>query len=149
MLAALTGNSGMNKLMGRVESKIANAKVAHMSNAKWRKLFQACEEYPQVIGGTSWKFIGYSSAIISTLCANSSLLDDERFADCDPSPYADLKEIEWVHIPMVFSDAHEDKHRPLPKQKNDISAITEHLNTYGNFPIIEVENGVNIIGYEW
>ncbi len=120
-----------------------------MSNAKWRKLFQACKDYPQDIGGTSWKFIGHSGAIISTLCANDSLLDEGRFGDCDPSPYADLKEIEWVYIPIVFADPHEDKQRPLPKLKNDISAIKEHLNTYAKFPIIEVEDGVKVIGYEW
>ncbi len=136
-------------LMDKIESKIFKAKVSYMSNAKWRKLFTACEDYSADIGGTLWKFIGHPTPIESSLCAANALLDNERFADCLPAPYACLREIEWVFIPSIFENPHSDKKRPLPKLNNDISAIKEHLSKYSKFPVIEGSNGIKIIGYEW
>ena len=75
-------------LMEKIDSRIVKAKVAYISNAKWRKLFIACEEYTVNIGCTLWKFVGHPTPIKDSLCVVDLLFDDERFADCPPAPYA-------------------------------------------------------------
>ncbi|WP_444929401.1 hypothetical protein ACJJIF_16415 [Microbulbifer sp. SSSA002] len=77
------------------------------------------------------------------------LHNNEHFNDCLPAPYAKLNEIEWILIPSQFEAPYSDKKRPLPNIFNDIEAIRVHLEKYANFPIIEVENGIKIIGYEY
>ncbi|WP_445363546.1 hypothetical protein ACJJIQ_02045 [Microbulbifer sp. ANSA003] len=133
----------------KIEQLIQRAKLAHMSNAKWRKLFKICGEYSQSIGGIMWKFVGCDTLINCTICVTDCLLDEERFADYFPNPYAKLNEIEWIFIPYKYSDPNSDPKRPLPLLENNLTALIEHLEKYCKFPITNTENGIKIIGYEW
>ncbi|MBT1065488.1 hypothetical protein KJY73_18015 [Bowmanella sp. Y26] len=133
----------------KIDKLVRSAKVAHMSNAKWRKLFFACEEYPENIGGVLWKFLDWDRHIECSICATDALLDDERFGDCSPAPYVSLREIEWIFIPAVYSNRHADAKRPLPNLSNDLRSIQEHLLKYSQFPLSIDSTGIRIVGYEW
>lgn len=132
----------------KTEILIQSAKVAHMSNSRWRKLFAASEQYSTVIGGVLWKFVAWDRPIEHSLCVTDCLLDDERFGDCLPVPYAALREIEWVFIPHYYDDPREDKKRKLPRLANDLPALIQHYQGYGHFPINEINDGIKILGYE-
>lgn len=133
----------------QIHEILKRVKVAHMSNVKWRKLFEACENFGEPIGGVRWKFIGSEDSFLCSICVSDCLIDDARFGDCDPSPYAKLKEIEWIEIPEKFDDPRSDAKRKLPEKRNDVLAIVCYLNSVGKFPIFKSEKGIRIVGYEW
>ncbi len=132
-----------------IEKILRGAKAAHMSNAKWKKLFEACEKYGEPIGGVSWKFIWSDASFKNTICVSENLIDEKRFGDCDPSPYAELREIEWIEIPRKYEDPKSDPKRRLPEKYNDISSLILYLSAIAEFPIIENQNSIKIVGYEW
>ena len=127
---------------------ISKAKACYMSNAKWRKLFYASEQFNVVIGGVRWRLIKSDHTFENDLNVLSAV-EGERFADCLPSPCLPLKYIDNIFIPAVYPNPKSDKKRHLPMLKNDLSCFKTHLNCYGKFPIFEHADGIEIRAYEW
>ncbi len=132
-----------------ISSVIQQAKVAYMSNAKWRKFFKACESCTSPIEGVEWKFVWSKNSFARSIYVSNALINESMFGDCPPSPYAQLREIDWILIPQLYKDPRSDSKRPLPQQTNDIDKILEHIKKYGQFPIFHTDNGFKILGYKW
>lgn len=132
----------------QIDQRIRQAQVCYMSNTKWRKLFTASESYTPLLGGVKWKLIAMDEPFENTLSVLSAL-EGDRFGDCLPAPYVELREIERIFIPRFYRDPHEDKKRKLPVLENDLDRFQVHLRNYGQFPIFEWEHGIEIRGYAW
>jgi hypothetical protein len=112
----------------RIDAAIARAKAAHMSNAKWRKLFQ-------VLSGRGfqlrWKFIGDDRVFEEWPPHEDAILDD-CLGDVLPYPYGPYREIDWIEIPAEHADLTE-----------------ELLDNIGRFPKTRTEFGLRVAGYSW
>lgn len=130
------------------ELLISKANVRYMSNTKWKKLFLASENFVGVIGGAVWKIVGSESTFINNLNVSGLLENNARFGDCLPSPYLELKNIESILIPKSYNCRESGIRDPLQKD-NDLKGFKAHLESYGNFPIFESSDGLEIRGYDW
>lgn len=130
------------------ELLISKANVRYMSNAKWKKLFLASESFGGLIGGVVWKIVGSDSTFINSLNVSDLLENNAYFGDCLPSPYLDLKSIESIFIPRSYSCRERGFREPLQKV-NDLKGFKAHLESYGNFPVFESADGLEIRGYDW
>lgn len=133
----------------KIIAKLNSAKASYMSNAKWKKLFAAFDSFAGKIDSVKWKFVFNETASKNNIRGVLSCLEGNRFGDCHPSPYAELRYIDWILIPAEFEDPRSDNKRALPKLKNDIVQFKMHLKKHGEFPIFETKDGLMIKGYEW
>ena len=132
----------------RIELLISKANVRYMSNTKWKKLFLASESFGGVIDGVVWKIVGSESTFINDLNVSDLLENNTHFGDCLPSPYLELKSIESIFIPKSYN-CRESGMRESIQKDNDLNGFKAHLASYGNFPIFESADGLEIRGYDW
>lgn len=142
--------NNLDERQRRINSKITSATVTYMSNAKWRKLFNAFIDYPGNINGMRLKFVD-DERLFSKFGTLGPYEDDEvRFRDEMPSPYAPFREIDFLLIPKTFKNPNADPHRVLPDLQNDLCSLKSYLDKIAKFPIQTCENGsIKILGYQW
>ena len=100
-----------------------------MSDAKWRKLFEALRELG--FGPLQWKFIRDDRVFVQPVPPATAVLE-RTLGDVLPYPYGPFREIEWVEIPAERA-----------------AAVVESLIAIGRFPIHQGESGVRVVGYDW
>lgn len=139
-----------DKRQRRINSKITSATVTYMSNAKWRKLFNALKDYTGNINGMQLKFVD-DERLFSTFGIPGPCEDREvGFGDEMPSPYAPFREIDFLLIPKTFKNPNADPHRVLPDLHNDLCSLKSYLDKIAKFPIQTCEDGsIKILGYQW
>jgi hypothetical protein len=133
----------------RIDGRIASASVRHMSNAKWRKLFNSLHGYDGRLAGLSIKFVRDDSMYGVPRKLGPYTENETRFYDEHPAPYKPFREIEFVYIPEVFRDPSPSANWPLPDLENDLEALVEYLNSIAQFPIQHCDDGIKVVGYEW
>ncbi|WP_417762989.1 DUF6678 family protein [Shewanella sp.] len=127
-----------------------SATASLMSNAKWRKLFEAAARMQPQLGGVQWQLLKNKQPTVAELAVADCLLDDnQRFDDCGPFPCVELRDIDWIFIPHQFTDPHSDPKRPLPPKHNDVAGFIALLAHSGQFPVQRNEHGATITGYVW
>jgi len=137
-----------NELQNRIDRKIASAKVAHMNDSKWRKLFNALVEQPEGSAGMRIKFVNDKRLLATFETLGPYAADETRFRDEMPSPYAPFREIEFLLIPKSLPSL--DRKRRLPDFYNDLAALITYLDGVAKFSIQTCEDGsIKILAYEW
>ncbi|MCH1925300.1 hypothetical protein L9G74_01610 [Shewanella sp. C32] len=127
-----------------------SAQASLMSNAKWRKLFEAAAQMQPKLGGVEWQLLGNDSTVIAELdVADALVADNSRFDDCLPFPCMELRDIDWIFVPKQFADPRSDAKRPLPAKDNDVAGFIALLAQMGQFPLQQNAQGVTIFGYQW
>lgn len=116
----------------RIARKIARAKVCHMSNAKWRKLFAALHELPDAPLVIGLKLI--NRAVLSVPTPGPDFEHDDNFGEYGGISYIAFSHIEWIGV----SNSHASN-----------SELISHLAAYGQFAIREEDEGILILGYSW
>ena len=142
--------NNLDERQRRINSKITSATITYMSNAKWRKFFNALIDYPGSINGMQMKFIG-DERLFSNLGNIRHYEDDEvGFRDEMPYPYGQFREIDFLLIPKTFQNPKANSHRVLPDLQNDLCSLKSYLDKIAKFPIQTCEDGsIKIIGYRW
>lgn len=127
-----------------LEYKKASQKysVSHMNNSKWLKLFSAWADSDVEIDVSYWKFIESEHEEVHCLPKVYDLLQN-RFADGRFQPF-EYKWILSIFIPQ--------KYKPVPnvglEREQDIERLKSIAEALGQFPIFDIENGIEIRGYE-
>jgi hypothetical protein len=120
----------------------ARFSVSYMSNAKWRKLFIALAKADLNISKAEWSFIDSEHTMILPLPSKRDLLE-YRFADGRFQPF-EYKWILSIKIPRQFRL--KDKVGYFVKQ--DVELIKRIASDLGEMPIFEIEEGIEIRGYD-
>ncbi|MGY8872259.1 MAG: hypothetical protein ACKVJE_17620 [Pseudomonadales bacterium] len=127
-----------------LEYKKASQKysVSHMNNSKWLKLFSAWADSDVEIDVSHWKFIESEHEEVHCLPKAHDLLQN-RFADGRFQPF-EYKWILSIFIPRTY--------KPVSnvgfKREQDIEKLKSIANSLGQFPIFDVDSGIEIRGYE-
>ncbi|MGI2033676.1 hypothetical protein ACRQ1B_14885 [Rhizobium panacihumi] len=118
----------VTKAQQRDDAAISRMMASNMSNAKWRKLFDALVALE--IRQLRWKFVrdGYIYDAGLSPVADSYL--ETGLGDVLPSPYGPYRNIEWIEI------AEEDAERVLAA-----------LQPIGLFPFSRSANGLKVVAY--
>ncbi|KAI9130682.1 hypothetical protein [Acaryochloris sp. CCMEE 5410] len=139
-----------DEIQERINWKIASAAVAYMSDAKWRKLFNALVSYSGNIHGLYLKFVNDERILLLDSIPGPYKANELGFRDEMPSPYIPFREIDFVLIPNAVQHPKADLNRPLPDLSNDIASIILYLENIAKFPIQNcVDGSFKILGYEW
>lgn len=124
--------STSNDTEQRIARKIARAKIRHMSNRKWRKLFTALHDLSKRCPVIEIKLIGQQVLRVPT--PGPTFEHNDNFGECGGISYVPFSHIECVRI------------------SNDVienDALINHLRKFGQWPICETHEGILILGYEW
>jgi len=127
-----------------LEYKKANEKysVSHMNNSKWLKLFSAWTESGIEIEVSHWKFIDSDHEETHSLPKSHDLLQS-RFADGRFQPF-EYKWILSISIPRTY--------KPVSnvgfERNQNVDELKSIAKTLGQFPIFDIENGIEVRGYE-
>ena len=113
----------------RIDATISRASACHMSDAKWRKLFESLRELG--VGPLRWKFIRDDRIFVQPVPPAPAVLE-RMLDDVLPYPYGPFREIEWVEIPAERG-----------------AGVVEALSAVGQFLIHQGELGVRVVGYTW
>ena len=111
----------------RVDAAIARASAAHMSNAKWFKLFAVLRGLH--VGPLRWKFVRQDDTAECPVPPEWGVRP-EGLGDVLPYPYGPFREIEWVEVPAERA-----------------AGVLEALAAVGQFHIRQLDSGVRIVGY--
>lgn len=142
--------SHSDEIQERINRKIASAAVAYMSDAKWRKLFNALVNYSGNIHGLCLKFVNDERILLFNDIPGPYEANELGFRDEMPSPYTPFREIDFVLIPPTIQHPKADSNRPLPELSNDIASIILYLENISRFPIQNcVDGSFKILGYQW
>lgn len=140
--------NNVNESERRIQRRIASARVNHMSNAKWRKLFAAIHSLPKYPGGVGIKFIN-DDRLFTEPIPGPDFEYEDNFGECGGISYAPFSHIEFVQIPNKYSRQLLGPRYPETKFINDVTSLIERLTEIGSFPIQEYDDGIRILGYEW
>lgn len=116
----------------KIAQIIAKATVRHMSDAKWRKLFALLHELPGGCETIGFKLIGrsvFGAPLPAPFFEQESCFSGE----------GSLKGIPFAQIEYVGLS-----NRVAPN--TDLIAF---LSKHGEWPVVEEDEGILIIGYEW
>jgi len=116
----------------KIEQKIAKATARHMSDAKWRKLFALLHGLPGGCETIGLKLIG--RGVMGVPPPGPVFEQDHRFDGPEDLSGAPFMHIEYVGL------------------SNRVIANTDlvaFLSQHGHWPIMEEDDGILIIGYEW
>jgi hypothetical protein len=129
----------------KVNTAIAAFSHAHMSNTKWRKVFETLASPELGLTTCYWKLVVddyvYPTSIPQTADLLESHLADGAFV---PIEY---REIEWIEIPseyQLYSDIPGRQPRII---KQDITKVVEAMKKVGHFPVELNDTGLLIRGY--
>lgn len=116
--------------------------VRYMSNSKWFKLFAAWADAGIEVEVSYWRFIDSEHEEVHCLPKSYDLLP-HGFADGRFQPF----EYKWI-----LSVAIPQNYRPKSNVAFERSQDVEHLKSIakelGHFPIFDLENGIEVRGYE-
>lgn len=116
----------------KISAKIAKAKICHMSNAKWRKLFRLLHDLPGSLQGIGLKRVGHK--VIGIPIPAPECLSDDSFETAGA-----LDKVPYAHIDYIG----------ISNSRITNAELIAFLSKYGNWPFKEEDEGVLIIGYEW
>ena len=116
----------------RIARKIARAKIRHMSNSKWRKLFTALHDLPKRCPVIGIKLIGQQ--VLSVPIPGPIFEHNDNFGECGGISYVPFSHIECVEVSNTLME-------------ND--ALIKHLSKFGQWPLREDPEGILVLGYEW
>ena len=147
----LSGTEKMNDLSEterRIQRRIAAARVKHMSNAKWRKLFAVIHSLPDPLAEVGIKFINGDN-LFTGPTPGPDFDDDDHFGECGGISYVPFTDIEFVQIPNTYHCEVHGPRYPTTECTNDVLGLLERLAQVGSFPIHKYDGGIRILGYEW
>lgn len=127
-----------------LEYKKASQKysLSHMNNSKWLKLFSAWADSGVEIEVSYWRFIESDHEETHRLPRKQDLMVN-RFADGQFQPF-EYKWILSIAIPATF--------KPVKnvgfERKQDTEKLKSIANALGKYPIFDIENGIEVRGYE-
>ena len=140
--------SDVDETERRVQRRIAAARVKHMSNTKWRKLFAVLHSLPDPLGDVGIKFIN-DKRVFTGPTPGPDFEYEDNFGECGGISYAPFTHIEFVQIPNNYIRELDGPRYTSTEFTNDIKALVERLAQVGSFPIQEYDSGIRILGYEW
>jgi hypothetical protein len=115
--------------------------VAHMSNAKWRKVLRAIATADLGVGYLEWKFIDSEQVKGHGLPRLTDILEN-RFADGRFLPF-EYKWIEWIRFPR--------RYRPYPGETyevtQDVEGLKQVLEGCGQLRLDLDERGLTLFAY--
>ena len=111
----------------RIDATLDRARVRHMSNAKWRKVFAVCCAHD--IAPLRFKFVRDERVFPG---GPQPRAGNVQLGDESPAPYAPYREIDWVELPLCYADDAE-----------------QAFGAVGRFPLVRTKTGLRIVGYEW
>ena len=132
----------------RIQRRIAAARVKHMSNAKWRKLFAAIHSLPGRFGDVGIKFIK-DDRLFTEPVPGPEFEYEDNFGECGGISYAPFTDIEFVQIPNKYKRELDGPRYPATEFTNDVRSLVKRLAELGAFPIQTYDGGIRILGYEW
>lgn len=116
----------------KIAQIIAKATVRHMSDTKWRKLFALLHELPGGCETIGLKLIGRK--VLGTPPPGPFFEEETCFGG-----QGDLKSVPFAHIEYVG----------LSNSVVANADLLAFLSKHGQWPIVEEDEGILIIGYEW
>lgn len=129
-----------------IDKLIANGQfLPFMSNAKWRKVFEALEytcPNIQVI----WKFIGSKNEGVRDTLPPMAALEERYLNSCFWFGPAYYKEIEWLEFPQLLVPYGKEK-IPGAHKKQDITLARACIERLGHFQIESTGLGFRLYGY--
>jgi hypothetical protein len=115
--------------------------VAHMSNAKWRKVLRAIATAELGLTRSEWKCIDSEYVMVHGMPRLTDIME-ARFADGQFQPF-EYKWIEWVRFPRVYKP-----HRGVAFEvTQDIEGLMQVLQGCGALKIEVDENGLTLFAY--
>jgi hypothetical protein len=116
--------------------------VAHMSNAKWRKVLRAIATTDLGLTRSEWKCIDSDHVLVHAIPRLADILEN-RFADGQFQPF-EYKWIEWVRFPRSY--------RPhcgeVYEVRQDVEGLKHLLQACGKLRLIFDEAGLTLFAYE-
>ncbi|WP_321489127.1 hypothetical protein [uncultured Hyphomonas sp.] len=104
-----------------------------MSNAKWRKLFSALHDFPGGCTAVEIKLVGNPN-VVSVPTPGPNFEFEDHLGECGSISFVPFPHIEFVRV----SNAHITS-----------SELIQHLNSFGKWPITEVDEATLFRGYDW
>jgi hypothetical protein len=132
----------------RIEQRISTARVAHMSNAKWRKLFAVMYAQPKPLGHVGFKFIN-DDRVFRETPPEPNFAHEDNFGECGGISHSLFRHLEYVEIPRQYQRNLNGPRYPATEFSNDVQRLIEELAKVGQFAIQEDDRGLRILGYEW
>ena len=113
-----------------------------MNNSKWLKLFKAWVDAGIEVEVTYWKFIDSDHEDIHCLPKSYDLLPN-RFADGRFQPF----EYKWI-LSVIIPRSYRPKSDVAFERSQDVDQLKSIAQKLGQFPIFDLENGIEVRGYE-
>jgi hypothetical protein len=115
--------------------------VAHMSNAKWRKVLRAIATANLRLTRSEWKCIDSDHVMVHGMPRVTDIME-RRFADGQFLP-TEYKWFEWVRFPRTYRP----DSRSAFEVVQDIEGLRQVLDTCGRLCIHIDENGLTLYAY--
>ncbi len=132
----------------RIERRIVAARIKHMSNTKWRKLFGAIHSLRNRLSNVGIKFLN-DDRLFTDAIPGPDFDCDDNFGECGGVSYTPFAHIEFVQIPGKYTRKVNGPQNAATEYTNDINGLIKQLAELGSFPIVEYDRGIRILGYEW
>ena len=132
----------------RIQRRIATARVKHMSNAKWRKVFATIHSFSTGFGDLGIKFIN-DDRLFTGQMPGPDFEYDDNFGECGGASYAPFSHIEFLQLPNQYRRELDGPRYPATEFTNDLKSLIERLGEVGAFAIQAYDGGIRILGYEW
>ena len=119
---------------------------AHMSDTKWRKLFEGLAAAGVELRQMVVKFIDVAEPKVMAFPAAAALHPPRPWIDTIEFGPVELRSIEWLEIPAVARWRRADN-LPAREIAQDVGAAAAALHALGRFPIQSDAKGLRILGY--
>lgn len=116
-----------------------------MSDTKWRKLFVTLAHLDMPEGQMHVKFLDTPEVRMMPFPGLGALWPPHPYMDSQFGP-VELRAIEWIEFPRIASTPR-GRNVPDRKTAQDLTPIRQNLESLGQFPIVETEQGLRIDGY--
>ena len=123
-------------------------KTSYMSNAKWRKLFNAIEENGQCTFPARIKTIGDEG--VYHFSTNPGIYETMNYTmDGWCGPPVAFRDIEWIYVPTVSEIERYNRDEKLESKfiQRDIAKLKKLIDEIGKFEYDFDENGLKLYGY--
>ena len=127
----------------RIGRELAKYSVHHMNDTKWREVLSLLNSPECEVKRVRLKFIDSEHVIDSS--GRFFLMD--RVCDGFPGPF-EYREIEWLEVPERYFEQIGYKGTPPTERKQDPWPFQKAVDSLGQLPIRDSDNGFRIIGYE-
>jgi len=115
--------------------------VAHMSNAKWRKVLRAIATADLRLTRSEWKCIDSEHIMVHGIPRETDILE-QRFADGQFLP-TEYKWFEWVRFPRTYRPDSRSSYEVV----QDIEGLRRVLENCGRLCIQVNESGLSLYAY--